>query len=403
MQAFDGVTSTLELERGAWPLDQAYDELEETGLPINYGFAVSWIDARMSVMGEQFDQLGTAEESGQVLARVEKGLQGGGLGIGLLPGYVPETNRAEYFAAAKLAADYDVPTFTHVRGKYLDEPEHVIDGYGEVIAAAVATGAHMHLCHLSSSATQLIPEVSQMILTAQAQGVRVTTETYPFGAGSTVLSAPFLRPESLPRLGITPSDIVYLKTGERPADGARLAEIQEQDPLGLAIIHYLDEADPVEADLIAQAVSFPDGIIASDAMPFTIDGEPYLEPAWPIPDTAVTHPRSVSTFSKAIGQYVRDLELLPLPDAIRRMTLLPAQLLEDVAPQMHNKGRISEGADADIVIFDADTISPRATFDNPRQPSTGVVHLIVNGEAVIAGADLYETARPGQPIRGDTK
>lgn len=399
MQVFDGVTTTLELERGAWPLEQAYDNVAENGLPLNYGFAVSWIDVRMEILGEKFDQRVTSDISEQVIERIEDGLKQGGIGIGLLPGYVPNTNRVEYYEAAKLAARYNVPTFTHVRGKFHDEPGHAIEGYGEVLAAAAATGAQMHICHLSSSATRFIPEVSRMILKAQEQGLRVTTETYPYGAGSTVISAPFLRARELQRVGLEHDSIVYLKTGERPESDERLTEIQETDPMGLSIIHYLDEGIEEDATLIDKAVIFPDGIIASDAMPFTVDGEEVLDPVWPLPEEAISHPRSVGTFARVLGRYVRERQLMSLSEAIRRSSLLPARLLEDSVPDMKNKGRIREGADADIVVFDPETIIDRATFEDPRQHSAGVRHLIVGGGFVVRDGELDQTARPGRPVR----
>ncbi|MDX6751144.1 amidohydrolase family protein [Geminicoccaceae bacterium 1502E] len=401
MQAFDGVTTALELERGAWPLDKAYDEVAEKGLPLNYGFSVSWIDARLAALGEkQFDTLVPPEKSMLLVDLVEEGLEQGGVGIGLLPGYLPESNRVEFYEMARLAAKYDVPTFTHVRSKFQLEPNGVIESFGEVIAAAAATGAHMHICHVSSVATRSSAKVVDMIRTAQQQGLRITTENHPYGAGSTVIGAPFLWPENHARVGISSTDIVYLKTGERPAGAARLAEIQASDPTGWSIIHYLDMDDPADRAHHDTAMLFPDTIIASDAMPYTIDGEDFDEPVWPLPDKAVSHPRSAGTFARVMGHYVRERGVFSLPEAIRRSTLLPARLLENAAPQMRNKGRLKIGADADVVIFDDKTIIDRATYDNPRLHSVGVQHLLVNGEFVIREGTLQQEARPGRPVRG---
>jgi N-acyl-D-glutamate deacylase len=400
MQAFDGVTTALELEAGAYPVKDAYAAAEAAGRPINYGYSVSWRDARRSVMGERWQTLAGPAEQAETLKRLEEGLLEGALGIGLLVGYAPDSNREEYIGAARLAARYKAPTFTHVRFKNTHEPMSVLEGVSEVIAVAAATGAHMHICHINSSALRATPMVRALIERAQASGAPISTEGYPWGAGSTRISAPFLKPENLHLLDIEPADIEYLTTGERPATAERLGELQRTDPDGEVIIRYLDESDPADSQIIADGLLIPNGMFASDAIAYTVDGRTLLDEVWPLPPNAVAHPRVAATFSTILGDYVRERRLLSLPEAIRRSTLLPADLLAMTAPAMRSKGRIQIGADADIVVFDPDAIAGRATYASPATPAAGMRQVIVGGTFVIRDGELQVDARPGRAVRG---
>jgi N-acyl-D-aspartate/D-glutamate deacylase len=111
------------------------------------------------------------------------------------------------------------------------------------------------------------------------------------------------------------------------------------------------------------------------------------------------HPRGAGTFARVLGRYVRELKILTLQDAIRRMSLMPAQRLESVAPAMKNKGRIAVGADADLIVFDPDKVIDRATFEKPAEYSTGIRDVLVNGVFVVRGEKLIDGVRPGKPIR----
>ncbi len=416
LQAFDGVTTALELEAGTLPVAATYDQLAREGRPLNFGFSVNWAIARQAVLsgatprGTQgyvadfgrpgWQDLAGAEQSAAVLALVEQGLKEGALGIGLLTGYAPASNRTEYFEAGRLAAQYGVPTFTHIRTRSIREPNGAIEGFQEVIAVAAGTGAHMHICHLNSSALREVDRIAGMIAEAQRQGLRITTEGYPWGAGSTTIGAPFLRPENLPNLDIGPSDIEYVATGERPATADRLAEIRAADPGGISIIHYLNEGLAADRDLLARALLVPGGIFASDAVPLTVAGRVLTDEVWPLPADAVAHPRLAGTYTRILGTWVREEGRLDLMEAIRRSSLLPAQLLEEAAPQMKAKGRIAPGADADIVIFDAATVAAMAHYGNPAAPATGMKFVIVNGAFVIRDGALLPDARPGRAVRG---
>jgi N-acyl-D-glutamate deacylase len=127
--------------------------------------------------------------------------------------------------------------------------------------------------------------------------------------------------------------------------------------------------------------------------------ENYEGDAWPLPEGAFSHPRSNGTFAKILRSYVRERKLMSMQEALRKMSLMPAQTLEGFVPQMKKKGRLQEGMDADIVVFDPKTISDVGTYEKPNQPAVGVQSLLVNGQLVVADGALIVDAGPGQPIR----
>lgn len=137
--------------------------------------------------------------------------------------------------------------------------------------------------------------------------------------------------------------------------------------------------------------------MASDAMPpIWTEGRPDLSD-WPLPDAAVTHPRTSGTFARALRLWRE--EGFPLIDAVRRCTLLPAQVLEGSVASMRSKGRVQSGADADLVIFDADNITDQATYTESTRTSTGIEHVLVDGTFVVRDGALIPDAFPGRPIR----
>lgn len=420
MQALDGVTTALELELGSLPISAAYARAERQGRPINYGYSVSWAQARMKVLDgvvpdgdtatynrnfgrPKWTQIASAAESTAVLNEVEQGLRDGGLGIGIMVGYAPASNRREYRDLAALAARYNVPTFTHIRYANHLEPGSVYEGFAEVIAAAVATGAHMHICHINSSSWRDIRESTALIRSATRSGAHITTEAYPYGSGSTTIGAPRYAPENLPLSGIQASDIYLVDDSRWIRDFADLAQVRAERPQALGVFRFLNESKPEDEAVLAEALLFPDGAIASDAIPYTVGGRPVVGDTWPIPEKADAHPRIAGTFSRVMGHWVRERHALTLTDAIRRASLIPAQILEKAAPAMKKKGRLQVGADADIVIFDAATISDRATYENPRTPSSGVRHVIVGGRPVVRDGVLLTDAMPGRPVRGERR
>jgi cytosine/adenosine deaminase-related metal-dependent hydrolase len=416
LRALDGVTTALELEAGATPVALAYRRAAAEGRPINYGFAASWALARMEAVG------GIALDSGlgtflanvatpawqgpaspaqlsAIASRLSADLADGAVGIGMLVGYAPGADPDEYLRVAALAADAGVATFTHARDLIEFAPNALVDGAEEIVRAAGETGAQMHYCHINSTSLRHIDRVQELVSRAQAAGSRVSTEAYPYGSGMTGIGAAFLAPERLHERDLTPADLTYARTGERVASEERLRELRATDPGGLAIIRHLDEDDPADRAVLLRSLTFPDAIVASDAMPLTWAG-PVPDPmTWPLPEPAFTHPRTAGTFSRALRMLATDGGPLGLAETLRRSSLLPARLLESCVPAMRRKGRVQVGCDADLVVFDLATVHDQATYAQPTRPPTGIRHVLVGGTFVVRDSGIVPAALPGQPIR----
>jgi hypothetical protein len=296
-----------------------------------------------------------------------------------------------------------VPVFTHARDLIELVPHAVIDGAEEIVRAAGQTGAHMHYCHVNSTSQRHIDRVLTLVGRAQAAGARVTTEAYPYGSGMTGIGAAFLAPERLGERGLSPASLTYAPTGERVASEARLRELRQVDPGGLAIIKQLDEDDPADRALLLRSLTFPGAVVASDAMPLTWTGPAPDQYAWPLPSTAITHPRSAGTFSRALRMLTRDDGQLSLSEALAKCTLLPARVLEDRVPAMRRKGRLRSGSDADIVVFDPASVSDQASYADSTRPSAGIRHVLVNGTFVVRDGAIVADALPGRPIRAEPR
>ncbi|MBV9664020.1 MAG: amidohydrolase family protein [Actinobacteria bacterium] len=414
LQVCDGVTTVLDLEAGRAPVDAAYEREAVHGSPVHYGWSASWAAARMQVVmgvppdagfGSILDNIGdpawqraaSDKEVAQILDLLRADIADGAIGIGLLMGYCPGADPEEYVAVAQLAADAGVPTFTHCRDLVEITPEVRIDGAEEIVRAAGETGAHMHHCHINSTSSQHIERVLGLVERCQHEGGHVTIEAYPYGSGSTAIGAAFLTPEKLAARGMDTTVLTYLPTGERVADAARLNELRAMDPAGLVIFDFLNDDDPHDHALLRKSLQFPDSIVASDGMP-PVWTEPTADPlVWPLPPGAVTHPRTAGCFSRALRLWREEGE--SLAEAVRRSTLLPAKVLEACAPAFRTKGRLQVGADADVVVFDPDTVTDQATYMQSTRPSTGITHVIVDGEFAVRDTELVLESLPGRPVR----
>ncbi len=391
-QARDGVTTAMELEIGVYPVDTWYAENEGRAL-INYGATVSHQGARREAFGavvtarndEGTFTLGrggaylyeeaSEEEVRRVARLMQAGLDQGALGFGFGVAYTPGASHEEIWRLFAAAAARGAPVFIHLRSAGAFASREAIAPFQEAIANAAATGASLHIVHMNSSAGESAPAALELMRGARAQGVDVTTEAYPYTASASLIESALFDGWR----GRSPgyyARLQWVETGERLTEES-FGRYREQG--GWVITHGRSET--TNEWIVAQ----PDVIAASDGIPFT-EGR--------------SHPRGAGTFARILGHYVRDRGVLSLMDALRKMTLLPARRLEAVTPQMAAKGRVQAGADADLALFDPETVIDRATYDAPDRYSDGIRHVLVGGTFVVRDGELVEGVFPGRPILG---
>lgn len=377
LQAQDGVTTALELEGGTGDVEAWYARRAGNAV-INYGASASHGQVRGAVLGGQqaaVRRAASLEQVEQMEARLRDQLAAGALGIGYGIQYTPGARREEIFHLFRMSAEVGVANFVHIRYAGLVEPGSSIEAVHEMIGDAAGTGASVHIVHVGSSGLAQVPTILEMIEGAQAAGLDVTTEVYPYTAASTGIQAAIFDPGWRDRFDADFSDIEWVATGERLTEETFY---EKRETGGTVIAHIIPEGS------VRTALAHPLVMVASDGTPF-VNGR--------------AHPRGAGSFARVLGKYVREEGVLTLPDAIRKMTLMPAQRMESFVPQMRQKGRIRVGADADITVFDPGTVIDNATFAEPAQASSGIVHVLVAGTPVVRDGVLQEGVTPGRPIR----
>lgn len=317
------------------------------------------------------DEILTQNQIEQTLTNIKASLAEGGIGIGVPIGYLPETNPNEMFKVFQLAGELNALVFAHVR-----KPN--IISIQEVIANTALTNAPLHIVHINSMALGNIQLSLDMVEAAQNKGLDITTELYTYTAASTGLQSAIFSDGWPERLGISYNDLQWVDTGERLTKET-FEKYRKQG--GIVIIHMM------KPEWIRTGIAATGVIIASDGMPYA----------------ALAHPRTAGTFSRLLGKYVREEKVIDLNSAIEKITLLPAKRLEGISPMMRYKGRLQIGADADITIFNPNTITDKATFEKGLAFSEGIEYVIVNGIIAVKNGETVSDTFPGQPIFGKFK
>ena len=370
LQVQDGVTTGLELEIGTPNAATWYAE-REGGQLVNYGVSIGHIGVRARAMGDSVlgsggitaRQQSSPDQISETEQLIREGLAQGAIGVGFGTAYTPGATMDEIEHIFSVAADLGVTAFVHMRGG--------LEGLDSTLTAANNAAASLHIVHANSSGGGNILEFLEMIQMAQDEGRDVTTEAYPYGASQTgIQSALFDDWESWDDERFERHQ--WVRTGER-LNRETFSNYREEG--GSVIIHGRTE------EMTLAAVTSPLTIVASDG--------------------GTGHPRGAGTFARILGRYVREQGALELMDALARMTILPTLRLEEFVPAMKTKGRIRVGSDADITIFDPETVIDRATYLEGSLTSDGIEYVLVNGIPVVYEGEIAEGVRPGKAIKAE--
>jgi N-acyl-D-amino-acid deacylase len=404
---------------------------ERRGSAINLGTFVGAGTVRDLVIGKD-DRRATPEELKRMEAIVDEAMREGALGVSSSLQYVPDmyNSTEELIALARVAAQHGGAYFTHQRS----EANTIDASLDEVFRIAKEAGIRTQIWHLKTAFKKnwgRMPEVLARIAAARAEGIDVAANQYPYTAGSNGLDAclpPWIREggrDALLKRLADPADRARAKkemledsdawsnqylgsggpdgvliasvvnTALKKYEGKTIAQIaaeEAKDPrdalidLVIAdrantacIIFMMDEKD-VQTALASPLVAF-----CTDSGAGATDG---------IFSEEKSHPRGWASTARILGHYVRDEKLIPLEEAVRKMTSFPAE-----GAGLTGRGLVKEGFAADLVVFDLAKVEARATYAEPRRYSAGFPYVAVNGVLVVDGGRITGAA-PGMPLRG---
>ena len=421
----DGVTTPLELEGGVYPVKEWYDSVEGK-CRTNYGATVGSAAVREHIFNPAYKtkfagdflydmmgapnqtnftmqwstQIATPDQIKKYESMLDEGLSEGAIGVGHAPGYMAAgVTQEESIIAQKMAGKYGRSTFVHARFSGQMPPTSGILGFLEMMAPQEVYGGGLVIQHLSAQALSGTMPALNLIDAARKKGIKIIGELYPYNYGGTIAAADYLHPDNYQNnMGRDYSDITEVAT-MKPLTKERYEEITTKTPGASVMFKNATEED------VYKGIAHPTSIVASDAYPFTVreTGEAAID--WDVPFDAVNgHPRGTGTHARVL-QWVREKKIdIPLSLAVSKMTYMVADYLEDNGiSQMANKGRIQEGKDADITIFDPKTVKENATMKDAGLPSTGIPYVLVNGTVVVRDSETVNDVFPGKPVTAENK
>ena len=415
-------------------LSEYLKHLEEQGVSQNVASFVGATTIREHVIGLE-DKPATPEQMNQMRALVREEMEAGALGIGSSLIYAPAfyASTEELIELCKVAAQYRGKYISHMRS----EGNRLIEAVDELIRISREANIPAEIYHLKAAGQTNWPKMDRVIARVEAarkEGLKITADMYTYTAGATGLDAsmppwvldggydaaykrladPEMRKkiaaairapsddwENLYRAAGSPDRILLVEFKSdklKPLTGKTLAEaakLRGEDPIETVMNLVLEDRSRVgtvyfmiSEDNIRKQIRLPWVSFGSDAAS--------MAPELPFTKSSA-HPRAYGNFARVLAKYVRDDRVLALPDAIRKLSGLPATNLE-----LDRRGFVKEGMFADIVVFDPSTIADRATFENPHQYAVGVRHVFVNGSQVIRNGE-HTGARPGRALWGPGK
>ncbi|WP_449536583.1 amidohydrolase family protein [Ferdinandcohnia sp. Marseille-Q9671] len=371
----DGVTTNLSMHGCTVDFNGFFAQYEKFPTSVNYGGALFAVRLRYEA-GLGNHGTPTQEQIDYMVKRAEEEIRKGALSVAFSPEYYPGTTPEEIKAIMKVAKKYGLVTHFHGRHSAITGEHTSIDSVKEVLGYARELNAPVHFMHLhSTGGTGAMDEALALIEEARAEGYHVTYDIYPYDSWATDISFERLSGDWQSRFGISYSDIQVAGTSERLTEET-FSKYRKKG--GQVIVYAMNE------DELIKALQVDHSMIGSDA---TMNSE-------------YNHPRGAGTFSRFIGRYIRDLDVLPLMEGMKKITIHSARQLEDVAPAMATRGRLQEGATADITIFDYDKIIDTSTAEKPASLSTGIEYVLVSGEIAKDDSGVLPHVKNGQPIIG---
>ncbi len=397
--------------------------LEDITISVNVATLIGHNTLRSHVMGGSFMRPPTDEELAKMKQLVEQAMKDGAVGLSTGLIYLPGTfaKTEEIIELAKAASAYSGIYVSHMR----DEGLEIFDALDELFRIARAARIRAHVSHIKLSGRTSWGQAGKVIDTiekAREQGLDITQDQYAYTASSTGISQ--LVPEKA-REGISNKFIDRVKNpGEKATIVGEMKEKLKRDgreDYAYAVVANYDKDPSLNGKNIVEAARLKRGSDSLDAQielileiqknggasgVFHSMNEDDLQLFLKHPNTmfasdssvrqfreGVPHPRGYGNNARFLGRYVRELKLLQVEEAVRRMTSLPATVF-----RLKDRGQLREGNWADIVVFDLEKIQDNATFKEPHQYATGFAHVFVNGAEVISD-DHHTGARPGQVLR----
>ncbi|MEP0841718.1 MAG: D-aminoacylase, partial [Phycisphaerae bacterium] len=412
-------------------LGEYLDWLVRRGVSCNIASFVGATTLREHEIGHA-DRKPTAAELERMKALLAQAMEEGAMGVSTSLIYAPAfyADTAELIALAKVAASYDGMYISHIRS----EGNELFEALDEFLTIAREAKIRSEIYHLKVAGRDNWPKIDELIRrieAARAEGLHVTADMYTYHASGTGLSAimppwvqeggheqwirrlkdPAIRERVIREMRQSDKSWTNMLKEASKADnillvsfrnkalrhlvGKTLAEVAAQrgrSPEETAMDLVIEDDSRVEAvfftmseDNVRREITLPWVSFCSDSGSLAPEGL-FL-------NTNV-HPRAYGSFARLLGRYVRDEKLIPLEEAVRRLTSLPAGNLK-----LDRRGRLAPGCYADVVVFDPATIQDHATFQQPHQYATGVVHVFVNGVQVLKDGE-HTGARPGRVVRG---
>jgi N-acyl-D-amino-acid deacylase len=419
-----------ELEVPWTTLGEYLDYLVEEGTATNVASFMGAATPRVHELGYE-DRAPTAEELTRMEELVRQAMQEGALGIAssliYAPGFYADTD--ELIALTRAAAEYGGMYISHMRS----EGNGLLGAVEELITIATEAGVPAEIYHLKAGGMDNWPKVDQVIARveeARAEGLRITADMYTYTAGSTGLDAampPWVQeggyddwaerlrnPEiraGVAREMVTPTDewenlmraagpdgtllVGFMNPDLRAYAGRTLAEVAEErgtSPQETAMDLVIEDGSRVQ---VVYFLMSEENVMKQIALPWvSFDSDAGSMAPEPPFSNFSTHPRAYGNFARLLGKYVREEQVIPLEEAVRKLTSFPAGNIG-----IERRGSLEPGFFADVVIFDPETISDHATYEDPHQYATGMVHVFVNGTQVLADGE-HTGALPGQVVRG---